>query len=148
MSERAIEKQKDIYVCFIDYSKAFDTVRHEPLIDLLKAIDVDSHYVQLLANLYWKLKTEVHHNGEISEWMSIKQGVRQGCVSSPHLFAMYTEMIMISLEDKGGFRIGARVINNLRYADDTVILAKTEHELQHLMDMWYKRANRKDYSST
>ena len=60
--------------------------------------------------------------------MSIKQGVRQGCVASPHLFTMYTEMIMISLEDKGGFRIGGIVINNLRYADDTVILAETEHE--------------------
>ena len=46
---------------------------------------------------------------------------------------MYIEMI--SLEDKGGFRIGGRVINNLRYTDDTVILAETEHELQHLMDI-------------
>ena len=60
--------------------------------------------------------------------------MRQECVASPHLFVMYTEMIMISLEDKGGFRIGGRVFNNLRYADDTVIFAETEHELQHLMD--------------
>ena len=100
MSERAIEKRKDICAWFIDYSKTFDTVRHEPLIYLLKAIDVDSHYVQLLANLYWKQKVAVRHNGEISEWMSIKQGVRQGCVVSPHLFAMYTEMIMRRFEDK------------------------------------------------
>ena len=94
MSERAIDKQKDINACFIDYSKTFDTVTHEPLIDLLKAIDVGSHDVHLLANLYWKQKAAVRHNGEISEWMSIKLGVRQGCVASPHLFAMYTEMIM------------------------------------------------------
>ena len=64
--------------------------------------------------------------------MSIKQGVHQGCVASPNVFAMYTEMIMISLENKG---ICGRVINNDRYADDTVILAETEHELQHLMDI-------------
>ena len=76
MSERPIEKQKYLHVCFIDYSKTFDTVRHEPLIDLRKAID--SHDVQLLANLYWKQKVAVRHNGEINEWMSIKQGVRQG----------------------------------------------------------------------
>ena len=50
ISERTIEKQNDIYACFIDYSKAFDTVRHEPLIDLRKAIYIDSHDVQLLAN--------------------------------------------------------------------------------------------------
>ena len=98
-----MRSKKDIYACFIDYNRAFDTERHEPLIDLLKAIDVDSHDVLLLTNLYWKQKAAVRHNGEISEWMSIKQGVHQGCVASAHLFAMYTEMIIISLEDKGGF---------------------------------------------
>ena len=108
MSERAIEKKKDIYACFIDYSKAFDVGRHEPLIDLLKAIDVDSYDVQLLANLYWKQKAAVRHNGEMSEWMGIKQGVRQGCVASPRVFAMYTEMKMRYVEDKGGFRIGTK----------------------------------------
>ena len=51
--------------------------------------------------------------------MSVKQGVRQGWVASPHLFAMYTKMIIISLEDKGGFKIGGRVTNKLRYAGDT-----------------------------
>ena len=94
---------------------------------------MDSHDVQLLAHLYWKQKAAVRHNGEISEWMRIKQGVRQGCVAFPHLFAMYTEMIMIRFEDKGGFRMGGRAIINLRYADDTVIIAKIEHELHHLM---------------
>ena len=59
--------------------------------------------------------------------MSIKQGVCQRCVASPHLFAMYTEIIIINLKYKGCFRIGDRVINNIRYADDTVILAETEH---------------------
>ena len=73
--------------------------------------------------------------------MSIKQAMRQGCVASPHLFAMYTEMIIISLEDKGGFRICGRVINNLRYAEDTVIL--TEHELQHLMDIVVQESEQK-----
>ena len=61
------------------------------------AIDVDSHDIQLLANLYWKQKAAVR---KISEWRSVKQGVRQVCVASPYLFAMYTEMIMKSLEDK------------------------------------------------
>ena len=100
--------------------------------------------VQLLANLYWKQKAAVCHNGKISEWMSIKQGVRQGCVASPHLFAMYIEMLMISLEDKGSFRIGGRVIINLRYADDdTVILAETEPELQHPMDIVVQESEQK-----
>ena len=56
---------------------------------------------------------------------------------------MYTEMIIRSLEDNGGFRIGGRVINNLRYAEDTVILAKTEHELQHLMNIVVQQSEQK-----
>ena len=89
-------------------------------------------------------KAAVRHNGEISEWMSIQQGVRQGCVASPYLFfSMYTERIMRSLDDKIGFRMGGRVINNLRYADDTVILAETEYELQDLMDIVVQESEQK-----
>ena len=51
--ERMIEKQKYVYVCFIDCSKAFDTVKHEPLIELLQSLDIDPQDVNLLANLYW-----------------------------------------------------------------------------------------------
>ena len=69
-------------------------------------------------------------------------------MASPHLFVLYTKMITRNLENKDGFRIGGRVINNVRYADDTVIHAETEHELQQLVDMWYRRVNRKVYSST
>ena len=58
--------------------------------------------------------------------MNIKQGIRQGCVASPHLFSLYTEMIMRNIQGKGGFRVGGTVINNLRYADDddTVIITE------------------------
>ena len=91
---------------------------------------------------YTETKAAVHHIGEISEWMSIKKCVRQGCVASPHLFAMYTEMISLG-EDKGGFRIGGRVINNLIYADDTILLAETVHELQHLMDLVLQESEQK-----
>ena len=60
--------------------------------------------------------------------MIIKQGIQQGCVASPHLFALYTEMIMRNIEGKGSFRVGGTVINNLGYADDTVTIAETEEE--------------------
>ena len=126
--ERMIEKQKDVYVCLIDYSKAFDTVKHEPLIELLQSLDIDPQDVKLLASLYWKQQAAVRHNGEISESISIKQGVRQGCVASPHLFVLYTEMIMRSIDDMEGIKMGGgHVINNLRYADDTVIIAESKN---------------------
>jgi hypothetical protein len=135
MVERSIEKKKDVYTCFIDYSKAFDTVKHTHLIEMLQNLDVDDKDIRLLTNLYWTQRAAVRHNGELSEWMDIKQGVRQGCVASPHLFALYTEMIMRNTKDMEGFRVGGTVINNLRYADDTVIIAESEAQLQRLINV-------------
>ena len=103
--ERMIKKQKDVYVCFIDYSKAFDTVNHEPLIELLQSLDIDPQDVKLLANLYWNQQAVVRHTGEISESISIKQRVRQGCVASPHLFVLHTEMIMRSIDNMEGIKM-------------------------------------------
>ena len=141
--ERSIEKQKDVYTCFIDYSKAFDTMNHESLIDLLSSLDIDAHDVRLLTNLYWNQQAAVRHNGELSNSIDIKQGVRQGCVASPHLFALYTEMIMRKLEGMRGIKIGGVLINNLRYADDTVIIAETEEELQQLIDIVVQESEKK-----
>ena len=132
--ERSVEKQKDVYTCFIDYSKAFDTVKHDSLVELLQSLDVDDADTRLLTNLYWPQTAAVRCDKDLSEWMSIKQGVRQGCVASPHLFALYTEMIMREIEDMEGFRIGGKVVNNLRCADDTVILAESEEQLQQLIN--------------
>ena len=88
--EHSIQKQKDVFTCFIDYSKAFHTIKHASLFDLLSSLDIVSHYIKLLSNLYWNQQAAVRHNGEVSESMNIKQGIRQGWVVSPHLFALYT----------------------------------------------------------
>ena len=132
--ERSIKKQKDVFTCFIDYSKALDTVKHASLFDLLLSLNIKSHDIKLLANLYWNQQAAVRHNEEVSGSMNIKQGIRQGCVASPHLFALYTEMIMRNIEGNEGFRVVGTVINNLRYADDKVIIAETEEELQQLIN--------------
>ncbi len=143
IAERSIEKQKDVYLCFIDYSKAFDTVKHEHLIQLLQSLDIDAHEIRLLTNLYWNQEAAVRHNGEVSNWMSIKQGVRQGCVASPYLFALYTEMIMRRIDGMDGLKIGGKVINNLRYADDTVIIAESAQQLQQLIDVVVEESENK-----
>ena len=120
--ERFIEKQKVVYFCFIDYSKAFDTVKSKLLVDLLQLFDVDKSELRLLTSLCWNQTATVRCDDDISVWISIKQRARQGCVASPHLFASYTEMIMRELWDMG-FIIVSTVVNNLRYANDTVIVA-------------------------
>ena len=64
--ERSIEKQKYVYVCFIDYSKAFDTVKHKLLMDLLQSLDVDQAEIRLLSSLYWNQLATVGCDGAIS----------------------------------------------------------------------------------
>ena len=141
--KRSVEKQRDVYICFIDYSKAFDTVKHESLVELLQSLDVDKSETRLLTNLYWKQTAAVTCGDDISGWLDIKQGVRQECVASPHLFALYTEIIMRELDDMDGFRIGDTVVNNLRYAYDTVIIAESEEQLQCLINVVVTKSEEK-----
>ena len=103
--------------------------------ELLQSLDVDKSETRLLDNLYWKQTANVRCGDDISEWLDIKQGVRGGCVASPHLFALYTEMIMRELDDMDGFEIGGTVVNNMRYPDDTVIIAESEEQLQRLINV-------------
>jgi len=72
----------------------------------------------------------------LSDWFSISKGVRQGCVLSPYLFNIIAEMTMReALENfRGGFKVGGRTVNNLRYADDIVLIIRTPTELQALLN--------------
>ena len=148
--ERSIHKQNDVFTSFIEYSKSFDKINHASPFDLLISLGIEYHDIKLIANLYWIQQAIVsdccrtyYVNGEVSESMNIKQCIRQGCVASPHLFALYTDIIMRNIERKGGFRVGGTVINNLRYADDTVIIAETEEELQQLFDIVVQESENK-----
>ena len=72
--------------------------------------------------------------GDISNFQPIKRGVRQGCVLSPDLFSIYTEQIMRKIEDMPGVSVNGHVINNIRYADDTTLIAENEKDLQLLLN--------------
>ena len=116
--ERAIEMQRDVFLCFIDYQKAFDTVRHEELMRMLAGLEIDSKDIRVIKNLYYHQKAAVRVGDELTEVVDIKRGVRQGCVMSPDLFTLYGEVIMREIEEVEGFSIGGRNVNNIRYADD------------------------------
>ena len=112
LMERAIEKQKDLYMCFVDFEKAFDRVRHELLIDRLRRIGADEADVRLLTNLYWEQKAVVKIGDDRSDWIKIEKGVRQGCVLSPDLFSLYSQLVMDEMEQLDLIKIGGRNINN------------------------------------
>ena len=77
------------------------------------------------------LLAAVRHNREISDSMSINHVVRHECVTSLASIALYTEMIIRIIVDKGGIKMGGTVINNIRYTEDTVIMAESKSQLQH-----------------
>ena len=94
------------------------------------------HLIDLLTKLYRKQLAKVKVAGTLSEWFRVKKGVRQGCVLSLYLFNIIAEMAMRETLNgfQGGLQIGERMIANLRYADDIILLATSEAELQELLD--------------
>ena len=76
--ERHLEVQQDVYICFRDYEKAFDRVRHEPLMQCLSEIGVDGKDIKIIRNLYWDQTASVRIMNELSEEIRIQRGVRQG----------------------------------------------------------------------
>lgn len=134
--EKAREFQKDLYLCFIDYAKAFDCVDHNKLWQILKTMAIPDHLICLMRNLYSDQEAAVKTLYGTTEWVKIEKGVRQGCILSPYLFNLYAEYIMRNAkldETEIGVKIGGRNINNLRYADDTTLMAESEEELKYLL---------------
>ena len=129
ISERAIEMQKDVYMCFIDCTKVFDNVKHDELFKLLSTLDINGKDLRLIRNLYWEQTACMRVGNYKSEYIKIQKGVRQGCVFSPDLFNLYSEMILRELKDFSGFVVGGNNINNLWYADDTVLMAESQEKL-------------------
>ena len=133
MAQKHLEVKKEMYVCFIDYAKAFDRVKHEKLIECLKDIGLDGKDIRVITNLYWHQKAAIRVDSDISEYTSIQRGVRQGCVLSPILFNIYTELIFRQFDHLKGTSIGGRNISNLRYVDDTVLVSDSREVLQELV---------------
>ena len=142
--EKAREFQKNIYFCFIDYAKAFDYVDHHKLWKILKEMGISDHLTCLLRNLYAGQEATVRNLHGKMDWFKIGKGVPQGCILSPCLFNLYAEYIMINVgldEAQDGIKIAGRNINNLRYADDTTLMAESK-ELKSLFMKLKKRVKK------
>ena len=127
--EKASEFQKNIYFCFIDYAKAFDCVDHNKLWKILKEMGLTDHLTCFLRNLYAGQEATVRPGHRTRDRFQIGKGVRQGCILSSCLFNFYAEYIMRNAgleEAQAGIKIAGRNINNLRYADDSTLMAEIE----------------------
>ncbi|KAF7235058.1 hypothetical protein EYD10_18092 [Varanus komodoensis] len=139
--------QKNIYFCFVDYAKAFDCVDYNVLWQVHKEMRVPDHPIFLLKNLYVGQEATVRTGHGMIDWFKIEKGVRQGCILSSCLFNLYGEHIMRKAgldESQVGIKISGRNINNLRYADDTTLMAESEEELKSLL-MQVKEESTKNF---
>ena len=111
------------------------TVDHNKLWKIFQEMGIPDHLTCLLRNLYAGQKATARIGHKTTDWFQIGKGVRQGCILSPCLFNLYVEYIMrkVGLEEQAGIKIARRNINNLRYADDTTLVAESEEELKSLL---------------
>ena len=121
--EKQESSRKKIYLCFINYAKAF--VYHNKLWKILKEMGIPDHRTCLLTNLYTSQEATVRTGHWPTDWLQIGKGVGQGCILLPCLFKLYAEYSMrnAGLEAQAGIKVAGRNINTLRYADDTTLMA-------------------------
>ena len=134
--EKAREFQENIYFCFIDYAKAFDYVGHNKMWKILKEKEIPDHLTHLLRNLYAGQEATVRTRQGTTDCFQVGKGVHQGCILSPCLFNFCAEYIIHSAgldEAQAGIKIAGRSINNLRYADDTTLMAESKEELKSFL---------------
>ena len=120
----------------LEEGKGIDCVDHNKLWKILQEMGIPDHLTCLSRNLYTGQEATVRTGHGTTDWFQIGKGVHQGCILSPCLFNFYAEYIMRNpgLEEaQAEIKIAGRNINNLRYADDTTLMAESEEELKGLL---------------
>ena len=111
--------------------KPFESVGHNKLWKILKEMGISDHLTCLLRNPYVGQEATIRTGHETTDWFKIGKEVHQSCILSPCLFNLYAEYIMRNAgleETQAGLKISGRNINNLRYADDTSLMAESKEE--------------------
>ena len=134
--ERSLEHGNWVFICFVDFEKAFNRKELTKMLDILEKLGIDWRDRRLIMNLYLNQKAVVKIQQEFSDEGEIGRGVRQGCSLSPLLFNIYAEAMMVEAMEgiEEGIKIGGKLIKDVRFADDQGMIAKNEKGLQKIMD--------------
>jgi hypothetical protein len=136
LAEKAKRQGKKIYNCFIDFQKAFDTIKHKIIWAMLKSYGVDTKMVTLLQKIYEKSQSAVRIGTDYGEWFRTDVGTRQGDPLSPLLFIAYLERVMDQVrQNTCGINISGTLINNLRFADDIDLIDEDVGSLQRQIEL-------------
>lgn len=126
---------KPTFVSYIDAEKAFDRVDRELLFYKLLRHGVNGNFYKTLNSMYLGCESAINLNGRLTEWFPVDYGVRQGDTLSPTLFSIYVNDLVDDVKSLGlGVPVGDMKISIFLYADDVVLLAETESDLQDILD--------------
>ena len=132
--DKASFTNKDFSLCFIDFTKAYDTIPHDLLWEKLKSINVHPQFIKVLMSLYKDNTIKVIINGHKTEEVRLERGIKQGCVLSPLLFLLYISDLASMIEnDKGGIQINDVIVSGLLYMDDLILIGRNKNELIGLL---------------
>ena len=125
-------KRKQLFLCFIDLRKAFDSVFHSGLIYKLMKAKLSSKYINLIQSMYSNITASINTTNGLTDAFPIKIGTRQGCNLSPTLFNIYINDLpkQLNKAKTSSIQLGSEEVNCLMYADDIVILAKSETDMK------------------
>ena len=131
-----------IFGCFIDFSKAFDTVPRDILFKKLLGHGINGRFFNIIKNIYSNDKACVKIQNQCTEAFKINQGVRQGCVLSPLLFNIFLSDLAKKLDSMDGkVQVHDREINTIFWADDIIMLTKNEDTLREMLKTWEEYSN-------
>ena len=134
--ENTFQRKKGaLYLCFVDFRKAFDSVNHKILLNKLATYGISGNFLNIISSLYSKVKSCVRGKNGLTDLFPCSRGVRQGCVLSPILFALFLNDLSSRIaESSAGVPFGDDTIHTLLYADDLVLLATSPADLQSQLD--------------
>ena len=144
LAEKYTEFSKSLYICYVDFKKAFDSIWREGLWKVMRHLGYPYKLIRLLESLYEGTFSAVRTGGDFSEWFETIVGVLQGCMLSPLLFNIFLEIIMARavIDVDAGAVLSGTKINNLRFADDIAAMAEDEDDLQEMVDHIARESSR------
>ena len=131
--EQSLEWNSPLYVNFIDFEKAFDSVNREFLWKVMRHYGIPEKFVMIIKNMYDQAQSRVIHNGQLSEPFNISTGVRQGCLLSPVLFLLVLDWIMRKTTANKNYGIQWTLtsqLNDLDFADDIALVSHNRTQMQ------------------
>ena len=138
--DNSFKNRKSLYVMSVDYAKAYDSVKRDSLINTLMDYKIHPNIIQVIAEIYTDDRTNIAI-GDKGIDMAVTSGIRQGCTASTTLFKLLTYITIDALEKEGGYQDENFKLSALYYADDGLIMARTEEEITKMIEVLVNLSN-------